>query len=133
MWSLLNGDYLLYDILSFERHASGNHFVKHHAQTPDVSAIVESLHRQRLLGRHVTYSSHYDACFGVKQFAIGVALLPDGLRETEVEHLHDAVAPAQHDVFRLDVAMDDVRLMRCIQSGGDLDANLQHFVKIQTM
>ncbi len=132
---LLNGDYLLKHILSFERHPPGNHFIEHNTQAPDVSTIVEALQRQRLLGRHVTHCAHHNPGLRLKQRARSGSLdfLLDGFCEAEVEHLHDGVAAPQHDVFRFDIAMNYVRFMRRIEGRGDLDADVEHFVEIQTL
>src|ERR1041385_634830 len=129
---LLDGDYLLEDVLTFERHAPGDHLVKHDTQAPDVSAIVERLQRERLLGRHVTHRAHHDPRLGLKRRA-GVVFLLHGFCETEVEHLNDAVTSSQHDVFGCDVAMDYVCFVRRVQGGGDLYCNVEHFMKIQTL
>ena len=47
-------------------------------------------------------------------------------RQSEVEHLHIAVL-AQHDILRFHIAMDDARLMRCLQGAGNLDRGVERF------
>ena len=50
------------------------------------------------------------------------------LDEAEVEQLDDVVlaAAAQHDVLRLDVAMDQAALVRFAQRGADLPQDVDH-------
>ena len=49
-----------------------------------------------------------------------------GLREPEVEHLHDAVR-GQRDVRRLEIPMDDSALVRGVERIGDLPRDRQRF------
>ena len=52
------------------------------------------------------------------------------LREPEVHHLDDAVAP-DHDVLRLDVAVDDAAAVRRGKRRGDLGADVHEFAHRQ--
>jgi hypothetical protein len=50
--------------------------------------------------------------------------------QAEVENLHVAIA-TQHDVFRLDVSMDNSVMMRCGQRAADLNCDVQRLGKAQ--
>ncbi len=71
---------------------------QHRAHREDVAAVID---RQpaHLLGRHVVEAADQRA--GVRDAGIGQ------LRDAEVEDLQPAAAPLDHQVGRLDVAMDD--------------------------
>ena len=51
-------------------------------------------------------------------------------RKTEVQHLHNAIAPAHHYVFRFDIAMNDACFVRCIECGEHLDADVEYLGKL---
>src|SRR5438034_3664455 len=104
------------------------HFVKHHAETPDIGALINVL-SARLLRRHVTngpqYSPeiglHEQQCFvswhGCWQFLLGELCNP------KVEHFCVAIRP-EHHVLWLDVAIDNSRLV----SGGERTRHLKRNV-----
>src|SRR5215467_6972361 len=96
-------------IFSYEWSAARDHLVKHNAKTENVAARINLL-ATRLFGRHVLHCAHHKAGGNVHVLGsscLGRSLLLLGeLGQTKVEHLYVAVV-AQHDVFRLDVAMDD--------------------------
>jgi hypothetical protein len=46
------------------------------------------------------------------------------LRNSEIKNLHQPIAP-DHDILRLDVAVDNSRRMGCSQCPGHLDGNIQ--------
>ena len=50
-------------------------------------------------------------------------------RQTKIQHLHHAVAVPNHHVFRFHVAMNDVRLVRSIERGQHLDADVEYFAE----
>ena len=52
-------------VVGAERHLAGEALVEHHAQRPDVDAVVEVLLAARLLGRHVERRPEQQA--GVRQ------------------------------------------------------------------
>ena len=76
---------------------------QHRAHREDVAAVID---RQpaHLLGRHVVEAADQRA--GVRDAGIGQ------LRDAEVEDLQPAAAPLDHQVGRLDVAMDDAEGVR---------------------
>src|SRR5437762_6147690 len=96
---------------------TGHHFVKHHAQAPDIAAVI-NVAAAGLLRRHVTNSSNYRPQIGPSEChrsrCVRRSLGEGGfgkLCNAEVEHFYVAVRP-KHDVLRFDIAMDNSRLMR---------------------
>ena len=56
-------------------------------------------------------------------------LLLGQLRQSEVQDFDQSIT-AHHDVLRLDVAMDDPRLMCCGQRGSHLFGDIEHFADL---
>ena len=86
----------------------------------------------RLLRRHICDRAHHhagvrlDLCL-VQSLSINCAQpLWRQLGESEVQHLHDTVA-SNHDVFRLDVAVNDAGLVSRLQRRGYLRGDVEHF------
>jgi hypothetical protein len=107
-----------------ERPAAGQHLVEHGAERKDVGSRVDGA-PFGLFGGHIGRGSHDQP--GPRpqrrhRLFSGRAL--DELREAEVEDLRAAVA-RDHDVGRLDVAMDDAVGMRRGERGGHLRAVLE--------
>ncbi len=99
------------DVLSRERFFAGHHFIEHHAQREDVAAAIyrAALH---LFRRHVARGAHY------------VGGLLDGAElqnfcRAEVCDL-DGIVGGEHEVRGLDVAVNDVPLMRELQRAASL-------------
>ena len=65
-FAFLDSDNLPVNIFTLEWHLSGDHFVEHHTDAPNIGALIDSL-AHRLLGRHVTDSSHHEPGFSVDQ------------------------------------------------------------------
>ena len=113
------------EVVAAHRRLAGDHLVHHRAERVEIGAGVGLL-RARLLRRNVEQRSHDGA---------GRAVLERRLRlgelgQAEVEHLHVAVGP-QHDVFRLDVAVDDAGVVRGGERAGDADGDVEHFAGIE--
>src|SRR5436190_15442737 len=95
-----------------EWHMAGYHFVKHHAETPDISGFINPADcGTRLFRRHITNSSQYRTQIGLSEChrscPVRRSLGEGGFGEfcnPKVEHFHVPVRP-EHDVFRFDVAM----------------------------
>src|SRR5882724_6037889 len=111
----------------------GYHFVKNHAETPDISSFIH-LRTGRLLRRHVTNSSEYRPQVGISEcdrFCPVRRSLGEGgfskLCNPKVEHFHVSIPP-EHDVLRLDVAMDNSGLV----SGGERTRHLHCHVNSLT-
>jgi hypothetical protein len=96
------------------RHA----LVQHHAERVDVRAAVH-LARHHLLGAQVGERSHEGAA--LREPALG-----GGAREAEVHHPHPQPGGLlrDHDVVRLDVAVDDALGVAVLERLGDLDGDL---------
>jgi hypothetical protein len=102
---------------SAKRRPIGEHFEHHHAKAEDVASSVD-VAPLSLLRRHVRRGAEHDA--GERLVRRGAARFRcQPLGQPEIDHLHHAIGP-QHDVFRLDVAMDDPRVVRRQQCAGDL-------------
>ena len=85
--------------------------------------MIDVAQAARLLGRHVVGSSEHGARLG----AAREPLLAGGrldLRDAEVEHLGDLVVVVrradEEDVLRLQVAVDDARVVRALQGAADV-------------
>ena len=87
------------------------HFVHDHAEGIQIGAGIDRL-CGCLLGRDIVHRAHRLIGHG-HVFRIGQT------RDTEVCHL-DLPVPKQHNVLRLDVAVDDALGMRMLQSAQDL-------------
>src|SRR5262249_11817928 len=117
------------------------HFIKHHAETPNVGAFINpDTVGTRLFGRHVTNCSQYRPQVGLSErhrFCL-VLRRPESFRGCEgwfgeggfgnlcnakIEHLHVAVR-SEHDVLRLDVAMDNTSVMGGNKRTGHLDGDV---------
>ncbi len=95
--------------LAEERAVSGRHLVEHDAEREDIGAGVGREHAQ-LLGRHVGEGADGEAFLGqgglrVEAHRLGRVVLAE-LGESEVEHLHPAVA-VDHDVAGFEIAVLD--------------------------
>src|SRR5258706_8091368 len=118
-----------------EGRAARRHFIKHHTQTPNVSARIDRL-ASGLLGRHVLRSSEDDAGVSLDQgpgYGFGISLFLVGsfgeLGEAEIQNFNVAVAP-NHYVFRLDVAMDDTGGVGLFQRARHLDRDVQNLRQV---
>ncbi len=100
------------DAIAAERIFRGEHLVEHHAQRPDVRARVGGLSAE-LLGGHVG---------GGAGDQVPVDPRAEEPREAEVEDL-DRVPPDEHQVRRLDVAMDEELFMRGGQAAPRLNGD----------
>src|SRR6266542_3629739 len=114
--------------------AARNHFVKDYTQAPDISARV-NLQCASLFWRHVGDRTHYFSWLGLSQrlrarFIIESRRLCFQFRQTEVQYFHDTVA-SQHDVFRLDVSVNDSGFMCGCQGQRYLIGNIQRFNQFQ--
>src|SRR5437870_5200424 len=112
-----------------------HHFVKNHAETPDIGAFIDR-RAARLFRRHVTHGSQYRPQIGLSECHRSCPVrrsLGEGgfgkLCNPKVEHFYVTVWP-KHDVLRLDIAMDNSRLM----SGGErtrhLDGDVDSFTQL---
>ena len=112
-----------------ERNPACQHLEDHDGERVGVRAGVERV-GARLLGRHVDGR----ADDGVRdREPIGLGIGRHQLGDTEVQHLRGDPARAllQHDVIRLDVAMDEPRQMRGVEGVGDLSEDVCHLVDRQ--
>src|SRR6185437_14296747 len=94
-----------------ERLLAGQHLVVHHAQTVEIGARVQLL-TQRLLWAHVRRRAAQHA-------GAGAVRAIERARQSEVD-ARDVIALAQHDVRRLEVAMQQTGAVDHAQCGSDL-------------
>jgi hypothetical protein len=95
--------------VSAERRSTLQKLVKHHAQRPDVAAVIDVARRAHLLGRHVRWSAHHGLGRGK------LAVHRRKLRDSEVEDLEQQRSigtSRDEEVGRLDVAMHDAERVR---------------------
>jgi hypothetical protein len=98
-------------VLGLERALAGEHLEEDRAHRVEVGAAVDRL-AQRLLGRHVRRRAEHHAARGQLHVAEGVGGVADELDHAEVEQLDVLVllpglaAQGQHDVLRLEIAVD---------------------------
>ncbi len=108
-----------------ERQAPGQHLVQHAAEGPDVGALVHGP-AARLFRTHVGRRPDDEAVARpirgdgrrLRQIETG-RVTGRGFGQAEVEHLHRA-GRRDHDIGRLQVAVDDSPLVRRIHRVGDL-------------
>ena len=102
-----------------ERHLAGEHLVEQDAQRIEVAALIGAL-VAGLLRRDVVRRPHEGA--GIGDLTVRVVAVEE-LHQAEVEHLDEVVIvvlPQEHDVGRLQVAVDDPQRMRLSQRAADL-------------
>jgi len=114
-------------VVAAERQLRGQHLVGQDAERVDVRAAVHRF-AARLLGRHVRGRADEDAGFR-RADRLAIDATAGELREAEVEQLHRALAPFgdEHDVVALEIAMDDLRLVRGLQRVTDHVEDLDRF------
>ena len=106
--------------LGMERHEAGQQFVEDQADGKLVGARIQFL-AHRLLGRHVLHGADHHA-------GLGHAVALQGARQAEI-HDDDAAGLVAHDVAGLQIAMDDAFGVRCLQSGADLQHDVDAFLR----
>src|SRR6266487_2207889 len=116
--------------MSRERHSARNHFIKHSTTTPDVCSRIH-LKTAGLFRRHVAYSSqdHAWVCLEmwlcrrlwVTSFLRSYSFCQ--LRETEIQDFYVSVG-ADHDVFRLNIPMNNTCCMRYHKRRAKLNGNI---------
>src|SRR5262249_20507647 len=126
------------DGFSRERHLPSFHFIEDDTQTPDIGPRI-SRAAARLLRRHVRGRAHYHAGIGIDLYPGCVFATDLPVRylrrfckfgQTKVQNFGIAV-PANHYVFRLDVAVNDAGLVRRRQRFSHLNADLENRIQWQ--
>src|SRR3954452_659006 len=125
----------------------GCHFVENHTETPNIRASI-NLRAASLLGRHVTSGSQYRAQISPSKCyrSCPVRRSPESFRGWEgwigdggfgkfcnakIEHLHVSVRP-EHDVLRLDVAMDNSRVVSSGECTCHLNGDVNSFNQLHS-
>src|SRR5205823_7903173 len=113
----------------------GYHFVQNHADAPDIGPVI-NMRAARLLRRHVTNGSQYRSQVGLSECHRSCSVrrsLGEGgfgkLCNPEVEHFHVSVRP-EHDVLRLDVAMDNAGFVGGGERTRHLDRGVNSFTQL---
>ena len=99
-------------IATEERHVASEHLVRQGAERIDVAAGVNGAFAHRLLGAHVLRGPETQS--GLRHARTAGRLHSE--RDAEIGHERAAIV--QENVFRLDVAMNDVLPVRVIQRTG---------------
>ena len=121
--------------IAIKRHMPRHHLIKHHAQTPDIGALINR-RAERLFRRHVTGASQYRPQIGLSEchrFCPVRRSLGEGgfgkLCNPKVEHFHVPVRP-EHDVLRFDIAMNNSGFVCSSERTGHLDGDLNSFTQL---
>ena len=109
--------------VALERHGAGQHLVENDADRVEVGALVHLI-ALRLLRREILGGPKN----GADLRHAGVA----GARDAEVHDLDVPVA-VDHDVLRLDVAVDDAAAVRALDGGEQLQTDADGFVPAQAI
>src|SRR6476620_6245380 len=142
---LKDGRRHLYRRVASERRMPGYHFVENHTETPNISAFINR-RAARLLRRHVTGSSQYRSTAGVSEGgrfrpvrrnpwhaeALRRRLSEGGFgkfRNPKVENLCVSVR-SKHDVFRLDIAVDNAGFVRREECTRHLDGDIDNLTEL---
>src|SRR6185503_1748743 len=121
-----------------EKASARGHFVKKNSKREQICTTIQ-LFATRLFGRHVARGPHNGAR-NRQRWIVGLervrnvwlwATLVSQLRDAKIDDLHQAVF-ANHYVFRFDVAMDDPRGVRGLESACDLNRDIECFIQAQS-
>ena len=117
---------------ALERQVPAGHLVEHDAQREDVGPAVDGF-AAHLLGRHVDHRAGGGASRGHLSrvgldLAVGQRLGREELRDSEVEDL-GVTAARDDDVRGLDVAVDDLLVVRGLERVGELDGEVERIVQ----
>src|SRR5206468_3830990 len=111
------------------RYMTCHHLLEHRAETPQVGPCIY-VYSFRLFRRHVIRRPYHRTGGSIDHRSsrrVGVGRRPLWLSQfckAEIEDLDVAIAP-DHDVLRLDVAMDDARGMRRCQRAAGLNCDFE--------
>ncbi len=114
------------ETIALEGLLTAQHLIEDEAEREDVGAAVVALLEQDFgshIGGSAARGSHGLHAFGG---VVGVAA-PGAAGDAEVENLHP-VAGGNHDVFGLDVAVNDAFFVRGLQSLAALSGNGEEFI-----
>jgi hypothetical protein len=114
-------------VLALDRHAADQHLVEDHAERVEVRSRPHLALAARLLRGHIVRRAQDEPRLRQPELALEAR----GAGDPEVEELHDLAAALPHEVHvvRLEIAVDDARLVRggerredrAAQLAGDLD------------
>src|SRR5262249_15446260 len=95
-----------------ERRPSGNGLVQYDTEAEDVGARID-LFAPRLLGRHIADGAKYQPWrridqSGIRRFDIHAGARFHQFSQAEIQHFYQTIL-TDHDVFRLDVPVNDTR------------------------
>jgi hypothetical protein len=117
----------LSDAVAIERAPAGEHLEQHAAKCPDVGARVDRL-TARLLGTHVGRCADHGERLGERGdlgCRIAARARIERLGQTEVEHFHHTIG-ANHDIGRLEIAVNDPLFVRGFERLDDLLGDGKH-------
>lgn len=103
-----------FESLATERPNPGQQFIEDHTQAPQVAPRIGQVALALgLLGAHISWRAHQSAFSGEQRFAVGLA------GQSKVHDQRLAVL-AEHDVFWLDIPVDDPPAVCVVQGFGQL-------------
>src|SRR5438034_3679221 len=115
----------------------GHHFVKDYAETPNIGPFIDR-RATRLLRRHVRNGSEYRPQIGLSECHRSCPVrrsLGEGgfgkLCNPEIENFHVPIRP-EHDVLRLDVAMDNAGFVGGGERTRHLDRDVNSFTQLHS-
>jgi hypothetical protein len=124
------------DILTVECALSGQHFIEHAPEGPHIRPLINRL-PFCLLGAHIGRGAEDDT--GVRDHGRrrdrggdrkirSYCVASERLGKPEIKHFHGAVC-TQLDIGRLEIAMDDVLLVRGFEGSGNLPCDRERFIE----
>ena len=114
------------DVGRVERQLAAQHLEEDDAERVDVARAARVV-AEDALGRHVLRRSEELALSGEPRVLAA-------LGDAEVEQLHEVgavVAAAEEDVLRLEVAVDDLEVVRARDAAGDLDHHVDRAIDLE--
>src|SRR6185503_20345788 len=125
-------------IVVYEWRVAGQHLAKYDTKRKDIATTIHAL-AQQLLGRHVVDRAHQRARLSFnsadQSFLFTVSnerafSFGDELRESEVEHLREAIT-AEHQVLGFEIAMNDAELVSARETRCDLNRDIERLSQLQ--
>ena len=115
------------DVRRVERQLAGEHLEEDDAERVDV-ARAAGVVAEDALRRHVLRRSEELALASVRRESCRLLAMP---KSSELHEVGAVVAAAEEDVLRLDVAVDDLEVVRAGDAAGDLDHDVDRAIDLE--